>query len=195
MRDSSHIIPSEISDDELVIRIRKGDRSAFDALMDRHADALLRIAFGYLRSTADAEDLVQDLFLSIWRTRECWQPGGAIIAYLAVAVRRRALNVLKHHRVEMAYAARVVDEMAYDAASGMAPPTDVALVSRDERAEALKLLSRLSDRARMALLLRYDQQRSFADVAEIMGISALAARQLVWRALEQLRSHYRSSSV
>jgi len=191
VRDSSRTVPADISDDTLVVRIRGGDRPAFDALMDRYADGLLRIAFGYLKSSADAEDLVQDLFLSIWRTREQWQPQGAVMAYLAVAVRRRALNVLKHHRVEMTYAARVADEGAHDDVSAMTPPADAELASSDERATLSALLSQLSDRARMALLLRYDQQQSFAAVGEIMGISALAARQLVWRALEQLRRLHR----
>jgi RNA polymerase sigma-70 factor (ECF subfamily) len=181
---------SGVSDDAdettLVLRVQQGDRTAFDDIVERHADVLLRIAYGYLKSRTDAEDLVQDVFLQVWRIRQTWQPQGTIGSYLAVAVRRRAFDLLKHRRIETAYAERVI---AQDAAGSprQAPPPDVALVTGDEYATSIALLEQLSDRFRMVLLLRYAQQRSFAEVAEIMGISIPAARQLAHRALDRLR--------
>lgn len=179
--DASH---AEHADESAVVaRVRTGDRAAFDILMDAHAEALLRIAYGYVKSRADAEDLVQDLFLRIWESRATWQPHGSIGSYLAVAVRRRALNLLKHRRVEAIYSGTAAAEGDHATATA-----DVTLIANDDRAALHAVLDRLSDRARLVLLLRYEQKRSFAEVAEILGISVPAAWQLVARAIAQARA-------
>lgn len=180
---------SAAGEGELVARVQQGDRSAFDRVMAQHADAMLRIAYGYVKSRAEAEDIVQDVFFTVWQTRAAWQPHGSIGSYFAVAVRRRALNVLKHRRVETRYEERVTREAAHDVTLGSTPPSDLLSIE-DDPDSAWRLLDRLPDRARMVLLLRYGQQLSFADVATAMGISAPAARQIAKRALDQLRAAY-----
>jgi len=167
----------------LLARVRQGDRAAFDEVMEAHANALLRIAYGYVKSRADAEDLVQDVFLRIWETRATWEPHSTIGSYLAIAVRRRALNVLKHRQVESLYSNRTAVEE-----DCVASAPDAAVIAADEHDALQVLLDRLSDRARLVLLLRYEQKRSFAEIAEILEISVPATWQLVRRALAQARS-------
>jgi RNA polymerase sigma-70 factor (ECF subfamily) len=158
--------------------------------MQRYADILLRVAYGYLKSSTDAEDILQDIFLATWQGRATWQPQGSIVSYFMVAVRRRALNVLKHRRVERHYEERVTHEAANDMSMISCAAADLSLMAQDDRTAAWKLLDRLSAQARMVLLLRYGQQMSFAEVARAMGISAPAARQVAKRALDQLRCVY-----
>lgn len=185
--DGSHV--STLSEAELLARVREGDRAAFDHLMHQHTAILVRIAYGYVKSGSDAEDIVQDVFLAVWRARTSWHPQGPVARYLAVAVRRRALNILKHRRVETTYAERVTAHA--EPSDDAVPSADAEALARDDRATLRRLVAALPERSRLAILLRYGQQRSVADVAEILGISALAARQLVWRALDQLRKGYR----
>jgi len=180
-----------VGEEELVARVQQGDRSAFDSVMKQHADVLLRIAYGYVKSRADAEDIVQDIFFSTWQGRATWQPRGSIGSYFAVAVRHRAINMLKHRRVETRYEEMVVQEAIHDITIASSSAPDVTMLAQESQTSAWQLLDRLSDRAKMILLLRYGQQLSFAEVARAMGISVPAARQLVKRSLDQLRAIYK----
>jgi len=180
-------IPEDIGDAVLVSRVQHGDRAAFYRIVQQHTDALLRIAHGYLKSRSDAEDIVQELYFQIWRTRSHWEPRGTIGSYLALSVRRRALDVLKHRRIESTYVERIATEAAHDPDEWSTAPSEHTLSTRDEHTNAMSLVEQLNDRFRMVLLLRYAQQRSFAEIAEILEISIPAARQLAHRAVEQLR--------
>ena len=181
-----------LPDGELIARVRAGDQVAFDMIMRQHATVLLRMAYGYLKSTTDAEDLVQDLFLALWQGRETWQVQGTIGSYLAVAVRRRSLDILKHRRVESTHASRVSEHLVHQMETGMPIPADIALSIRDDQSAVRQLINRLPDRTRLVLLLRYGQQHSIPEIAAILGISAAATRQLIWRALDQLRRQFRA---
>jgi len=184
--DESSNLAHDVDEATLVARVRQGDRAAFYHIVQQHTDRLLRLAYGFLKSRADAEDVVQDLYLQIWRARVQWEPRGAIGSYLALSVRRRALDILKHRRVETAYAERAAVEAAADSDTSVSTP-ESALLTRDDHAKTAALLEQLPERFRMILLLRYAQQRSFAEIATILEISVPAARQLAHRALEQLR--------
>src|SRR5882672_3594833 len=76
------------------------DPLTFRRLFDAHAEALRRYARRIVRSRETAEDLVQEVFFRLWRGRDAVEMGPGIRAYLYVATRSRALNYLKHERVE-----------------------------------------------------------------------------------------------
>ena len=88
-----------LDESELVLRIRAGDESACEALYRAYRTPLWRFAYSYVRSPEVAEELVQDVFLALWRNRAEAGTRGSIRTWLYAAIRNQALNHLRHERI------------------------------------------------------------------------------------------------
>jgi len=175
----THVVSHEPTDDSLVLRTRAGDRDAFETLVRRYHGRLVVAATASLGIMADAEDVVQDVLLRVWINREQWTPTAGVAVYLFGAVTNRVRNVWR----DRARAERSVARIGRDADNGPALADDIA--------EVWEVIARLPDRWRMALVLRYVRDLSFAEVGAAMRISENAAKKLVQRAVESLTNVFR----
>jgi RNA polymerase sigma-70 factor (ECF subfamily) len=137
-----------------------------------------------------AEELVQDLFLRLWERRQAWTVRESVRAYLFAAARHHALNHLRRDRLRR----RWHDLMGRSAPEGPdpafptpPPPPDRAVVARDEAARLGAALSRLPQRARLVVELRWLHQLSHREIAAVMGISVKGVENQLGRALRMLR--------
>lgn len=193
-----HAVVDTTNESELIARIRAGDEAAFRALYLAHHDGLWRFAYTYVRSRDVAEELVQDVFLSLWGTRASWEVKTRTRAWLFAAVRHLALNHLRHERV----VAR-----ALGGATGSTGPThahaDASRVGastmgappagQHETAEARELdeavtraLAELPERRRIAMTLRWKEDMSPLEIAGVLGTTPEAVRVLLTRARADL---------
>src|SRR5690625_3492954 len=92
-----------IENDDLVRQIRSGNKEAFELLYRSCFTGLCQFIERYVDMPAISEELVQELFYDIWVRRKTWNPRGGARAYLFKAARNRALDYLKHRKVERAY--------------------------------------------------------------------------------------------
>lgn len=99
MKNSARTESSQRPDREWFKRIRRGDRDAFELLFRGYYDCLCTFAEGYVRSFSEAEDVVDQVFLTLWESRAEWNLRRSIKSYLYGAVRNGALNHLKHRCV------------------------------------------------------------------------------------------------
>jgi RNA polymerase sigma-70 factor (ECF subfamily) len=179
--------PVSICDAALVERIRTGDTQAFEAVFHEFYRPLCAFAAGYVRSADGAEELVQELFCRLWEQRTAWRLHGALRTYLYTALRNRALGYLRHRRV----VDRVADHASPDAGiPGMgesAPEADARLQAIDAAAVAQRCLDTLSDRCRQALILRRDGDLSYAEIAQVMGVSVKRVEALLTQGYKALR--------
>ena len=81
-------------------QIADGDSAAFEALFRAMYERMCFVARAYVKSAADAEDVVEDTFLKLWTNRDRIRVRGSVKSYLAAAVRNTALNHLSRGRVE-----------------------------------------------------------------------------------------------
>ncbi|HEX7089519.1 MAG TPA: RNA polymerase sigma-70 factor [Longimicrobiales bacterium] len=177
--------PSAQSDREVVARIGAGDVAAFEALYRAHAPALLAFAHSQLRSRELAEDLVQDLFLALWRYRERWDLRSSLKAYLLGALRNRIISYRRSLQAREGGLRRVE---AATLASVAGPSRADHRVREAELAEAIeKAIEALSPRCRETFLLVRQQNLSYAEAAEVLGISVKAVEMNMVRALAALR--------
>ncbi len=184
-------------DRAVVERIRAGDARTFDALYLGHFRALLGVAYHLVGSTAEAEEIVQDVFAEVWRRRGMWAPVAGVSAYLFRAVRNRALDVRARTRVahDVRTAARAAGESL--AAADGAIAADDALMARELDTALARAVAALPERRRLALTLRVCHGMSYAQIATVLGVSAAAAMVLVARArssLGGLRAQYGGES-
>lgn len=177
--------PAPPADDALVDRMRRGDHAAFEAIFRAH-HALLRAVAARLASPELAEEIVQDVLLSLWERRAALDVPGPLRAYLLTAVRFAAASAVRHAQV----ATRHADAVRALHASPRLPD---ALVLDDERARAVEgAIARLPERCRMAFVLVRLEGLSYADAAAALGVSPKTVDAQMGHALRRLRDDLRA---
>lgn len=157
------------------------DLDSLEQLFRLHYNELRQFAFRYIRSEAEAEEIVQDVFLALWTRRHSIALATTMRAYLYAAVRNKALHRTRHAAVELRFAQ---SEAGDDAEADM---------STDERIEDLDAaIAALPERTRLAIEMRWLRQMSHAEVAEAMGISIKGVEKLLARGMKLLRGQMRA---
>ena len=167
-------------------RIRAGDVKAFELVFRAYYQPLCALAARFVRDSAAAEDLVQDVFGAIWTARATLEIKTSLRAYLYASIRNRALNLRKHQAVADDWDR---DESADDVRELHPRPLQPdALLDRkllESRLDAA--FNDLPERAATALRLRWRHDLSYAEIAEAMGISVKGVEKLLSRGLRALR--------
>src|SRR5262249_4403978 len=155
---SSGILPAESmtpeTDRALIARIEARDADALAALYDRHAARLLGLASRILGAGGEAEEVVQELFLYVWRAAATFDPErGSVLAWLLVATRSRAIDRLRARRpMATGGAMKSLDEVP-ESASPRSVESDS--VSREWEAICLAAIRELPPEQRRVLELAY----------------------------------------
>jgi len=171
---------------QLIERIRAGDRAAFAEVFTAHHAALCDFAVSYVRSSAHAEELVQTLFLRIWERRTEWNVRHGVRAYLFGALRHAALNCARHERLEHMLPLRLApDDMPGMGARPRAP--DAAVHVGDLERAVHGAVAALPERCRAVLELRWREGMSYAEIAAVLGITPKTVENHLARALNMLR--------
>jgi RNA polymerase sigma-70 factor (ECF subfamily) len=167
----------------LVRAVRHGDRPAFEALFRAYYPALFGFVLRYVSSGEDAEELIQDLFLRLWRNRTTWAPAD-VRRYLFRAARNQTHSWRAHQRVVRAWhigaAAEVVDTDRSAAAD--------ASVCAGELAERVRrAVAGLPAKRRQVFELARQQGLSYTEIATVLGISPKTVEIQMGRALKAIR--------
>jgi RNA polymerase sigma-70 factor (ECF subfamily) len=187
----------EATDLSLVERVRQGDAAALELLMDRHAARAYRVAYGITRNHADAEEVVQDAFLILYRKAGSFEGRAALGSWLYRVVANAALMKRRGRRPEREIS---IEERLprFDEGGARMGDRDFVLAdwSQDPEAELLsgetrrileQSIGALPDDYRAVLLLRDVEGLSSEAVAEIVGISVPAVKSRLHRARMALR--------
>ena len=141
---------------------------------------LMGIAYRMLGTLSEAEDAVQDVYIK-WSENSAILRAGNSSAWLVKVCTNRCLDILKSaHRKRMRYVGPWLPEPLHTTTDGS--PEDMALNASSLSFAFLALLERLTPKERAAFLLREVFDYDYADVSEVLGISAVSCRQLVSRA-------------
>ena len=191
LRDSSIVVQSASMDPEqqLVARIRSGDVAAFRELYEELAPGLLRFALTQLHSYELSEELVQDLFLNIWKYRQGWAPTRSLKAYLFGALRN---SIASYRRTRASR--HELRQATADASTNLdALPGTMSADDRINEADLMDALDRAIDalprRCRETFLLVRQQQLSYLEASEVLGVSVKAVEMNMVRAFAALRQH------
>ncbi len=172
---------------DCVQRVRAGDLQAFESLYRAMHAPLRAFAMRYVGDEARAEEVVQDLFLDLWRTRANWTVTGSVSAYLYSAVRNRSLNVRRRDAVEQSWS----DDESWDAVRALHPSpssADTLLEADEVRARLTDAINRLPPRCALIMQMRWHGSLSYAEIAATLGISVKGVENQLGRGLKALRA-------
>lgn len=168
----------------LVRRIARGDREAFARLYDRYASLVFTFATRLLRSRSDAEDLLQEVFVQVWRQAESYaEDRGSPEAWLITITRSRAIDRLRStRRREMS--AVSLDEVK-EAETGLSG--DSVRTNTEARLMVRGPLARLPEAQRRALELAYFDGLTQTEIAARLGEPLGTVKTRIRDGLERLR--------
>lgn len=173
----------EFSDAAVVKLLREGSEQAFGQVFKTWFKPLHAYAFTILRDDAAAEEMVQNVFYSIWRKRERLEINGAVKSYLYRAVHNESMNYLKHQKVRenyrVYYASRPVQE---------SEPTDGRLREAELSEHIRKALNELPAQCRMVFQLSRFEEMKYREIAGELGISIKTVENQMGKALRLMRT-------
>jgi RNA polymerase sigma-70 factor (ECF subfamily) len=181
----------------LVERLRGGDAAALETLMERYASRVYRLAYGITRNEADAEEVVQDVFLTVFRKIHTFEGRAALGSWIyrvgtnAALIKRRG----KRAEVEVSLDSQLPTFLpdghrAGDPAFVMvdwSQTPEADLLTRETREILHKAIEALPDRHRLVLVLRDVEGLSNEEVAEVVGESVAAVKSRLHRTRMALR--------
>ena len=169
----------------LLDRIRQGDREAFDSIFRAYYGPLVGMAEGVLRQRAVAEEVVQDVMLELWRRRDTLKVEDSLKAYLFRSARNRALNHLRHVKVEKRGEPHLAGSMV------AAPSAHSRLVEEEIDVALRRALDELPAGPREVFDLSRVHGLKYAEIASTLGISVKTVEARMGKALKALREGLR----
>jgi RNA polymerase sigma-70 factor (ECF subfamily) len=182
---SSGPVTSEPSDGDLVVRARRGDAPAMEALAHRYLRASYAVALSVLRHPADAEDASQEALLTALRSLDQCRDPDRFAAWLFQSVRHRALKQITRRRVR----ARHADEVE----PGAVVEVDAGRVVLRQR--LLSALERLTPVQREVVLLHDLEGWTHPEIAAGLEVSEVMSRQHLFVARRAMREHLANPST
>jgi RNA polymerase sigma-70 factor, ECF subfamily len=184
-RRSSRQDLRELADEDLMPLVHDGNASAFEVVFDRHADAAFSLAYRMCGRRGMAQDIVQDAFLSLWRSGARYDPArGSVRSWVLGVVRNRAIDLFRRETVRTGR-----DVSAEGALERMPAPEDVAL-DAERRQDARVVRAALRDlpaEQRQVIELAYFGGFSHMQIAEMLDLAPGTVKGRMRLGLRKLR--------
>lgn len=173
---------------DLVLRIKEGNRQAFNRLYQLQVKQLLRYGFSFTQDTQIIEDCLHDVFLWIWTHREQLVIERSIRSYLYKSLKTSLLHRLKRE-LKLDRYDNLVDTDFLDQEGDLSPELHYIfkenLVIRNQKLQ--HLFQSLTDKQREMIYLRYQDDLFFEEIAEHFNMSIKACYKMMGRAMSKLR--------
>jgi len=175
----------DLADEELMRLVQRAEPDAFEVVYDRHAGAAFSLAYRMCGTRALAEDVVQDAFLSIWRSGGRYDRGrGSVRTWILGITHHRAVDLLRRGVVQERHRSH---EEGVEARLEGEERTDVEVVRREAAAEVRDALEQLPDDQRRALELAYFGGFTQREIATMLEVPIGTIKGRMRLGLEKLR--------
>lgn len=166
--------------------VRNSNKEAFRNIFETYYESLLRFAYRYLNSGAEAEGVVQDVFLWIWEKRENWHVEGSLKTYLFRAVKHKSIDRLRHEEMKKKYA----HELSLWQKESVQPHTETEIEIDQEKftQAAREAIEELPEGARIIYKMSRLEGLTYREIADVLEISPKTVESQMSRALDILRT-------
>lgn len=181
-----------------MLRVAKGDDDAFRLLFERHYRLAYSVIYRHIGVQSVAEDLVQDAFLRVYRAAPKYEPSAKFSTWLYTIVSNLCLNYKRDRardRLRLVSGGSEDEGNPLEQLAGTTDPPTGEEEEREQRARLIRAaMESLPENQRMALILSKYEDKSYEEVAEILGTTVAAVKSLASRARtalrEKLASHF-----
>jgi RNA polymerase sigma-70 factor (ECF subfamily) len=180
------------TDADIMLRVKAGDQSAFDYLVQKYRRPLVSFMYRMARNSAAAEDLAQEVFLRVYRSRASYEASAKFTTWLYRIATNLAVNHARDTRHERPELTVSIDEPDEDTGTTFELPdgnlTAEQIMVRHERMMAIRSkVEALPEQQRLAVIMHKYQQMDYKQIAEVLKKSESATKSLLFRAYQTLR--------
>jgi RNA polymerase sigma-70 factor (ECF subfamily) len=181
-----------LGDAEVMLRVKAGDQTAFDYLVQKYRRPLVSFMYRMARNTAAAEDLAQEVFLRVYRSRQTYEASAKFTTWLYRIATNLAVNYARDTRHERPEVTVSLDEPDEETGATMelrdtSLSAEQALVQRERMRAIRSKVEALPEQQRMAVIMHKYQQMDYKQIAAVLKKSESATKSLLFRAYETLR--------
>lgn len=178
----------------LMLKCQKGDKLAFEQLLDKYKSAVINTIYRFIGDKIEAEDLSQEVFLKIYNSRKSYKPSAKFKTWLFRITVNLCLNQIRDRKK---YTRQTVYlDQAIEDEEGTHPkefedtrqetPSD-SLLKQELEAVVRRAVNALPQNQKMVVILSRYQELSYEEIAKTMRCSVLSVKSLLFRAKENLR--------
>ena len=177
-------------DAELMLRVKEGDGTSFGLLLEKHRASVIHFVYRLVQEQAVAEELAQEVFLRVYRSRSSYEPTARFKTWLFRIATHLALNWLRDEKHERGQ--ERLDDVSVDLpvrqVSDRRPSVEQELVYEVKLQEVRQAIAALPEKQRAAVLMHKYEEMEYAQIAKVLGSSESAVKSLLFRAYETLRA-------
>jgi RNA polymerase sigma-70 factor, ECF subfamily len=180
------------SDADVMLRVKAGDDTAFEFLVQKYRRPMVSFMCRMMHNSAGAEDLAQEVFLRVYRSRESYEASAKFTTWLYRIATNLAMNHARDTRHERPENTVSLDEpddttgLSIDVPDGSLTAEEI-IVRRERMAGIRKRVQALPERQRTAVIMHKFQQMDYRQIADVLKLSESATKSLLFRAYETLR--------
>ena len=179
-------------DAALMLRVKRGDRAAFAELVEKYKQPIFNFVFRTLRDEIETEDVAQNTFLQVWKSRARYERTAKFSTWLFTIARNLCLNEIRRRSrhpaesIEETHAEHEDQPQRQYEDKKISLPTDSAL--QGELAQKIEeALAELPENQRTAMLLCRQDELSYEEIADVLDCSLSATKSLIHRGREMLK--------
>lgn len=177
-------------DAELMLRVKGGDGVSFSILLEKHRSPVIHFLYRMVQNQAIAEELAQEVFLRVYRSRSTYEPTAKFTTWLFRIATHLALNSLRDRKNERTQERldEHDDDMPVRQVADAKPSVEQAMVHRAKVEEVRQAIAVLPEKQRAAVLMHKYEEMEYSQIAKVLNCSESAVKSLLFRAYESLRA-------
>ena len=176
-------------DTQLMLRVRAGDDTSFGLLLERHRGPVVHFLYRMVQNQAVSEELAQEVFLRVYRSRETYEPTAKFTTWLFRIATHVALNSIRDGKKEKGH--QSLDEDTLDGMERQVADRQLTveqeMVNEVKLREVRQAIEALPAKQRAAVLMHKYEGLDYAQIAGVLSCSESAIKSLLFRAYEALR--------
>ncbi len=176
-------------DAELMLRVKDGDGASFALLLEKYRASVTHFLYRMVQELAVSEELAQEVFLRVYRSRETYEPTAKFTTWLFRIATHLPLNWLRDQKNERGQ--ERLDESVEGAptreVADRSPSVEQSMVRQVKVEEVRRAVAALPEKQRAAVLMHKYEEMEYSQIAKVLSCSESAVKSLLFRAYETLR--------
>jgi len=188
-------VPALDPDAQLMLRVRDGDERSFGVLLEKHRNPVIHFVYRMVQDMAVSEELSQEVFLRVYRSRETYEPTAKFTTWLFRIATHLALNWLRdgknergHQRLDAPRDSEKDGDLPAREVSDRRPSVEQRMVYEIRLREIRDAIALLPEKQRAAVLMHKYEEMDYSQIASVLECSESAVKSLLFRAYETLRA-------
>ncbi len=180
----------DITDTDLVRRIKYGEKNAYQKLFERYAPKIYQFSLSYLKNEADAEELVQDVFLKIWEKREILDSSQNIKAYIFKIAVNTIYDFIRRKNIESAF-----NDFAQVNFNKSSNDTWDTVIFEEMKTTLNDIIAKMPEQRKRIFRLSKTKGLTNDEIAQKLNLSKRTVENQLYRAIIFLKEHLKNESV